>query len=55
VDGDHDEMVKHDQPRTLADWVPDSGLLIEPEVSHFAFLQNPDQFNADVLHFLKSK
>jgi pimeloyl-ACP methyl ester carboxylesterase len=55
ADGDHDEMVKHDQPRTLADWVPDSGLLIEPEVSHFAFLQNPDQFNADVLRFLKSK
>ncbi|HEY8950491.1 MAG TPA: alpha/beta hydrolase [Rhizomicrobium sp.] len=55
VDGDHDEMVKHDQPRTLANWVPNSGLLIEPEVSHFAFLQNPDQFNADVLRFLKSK
>lgn len=55
VDGDHDEMVKHDQPRTLADWVPSSGLLIEPEVSHFAFLQNPAQFNADVLRFLKSQ
>lgn len=55
VDGDHDEMVKHDQPRTLADWVPNSGLLIEPEVSHFAFLQNPAQFNADVLRFLKSQ
>jgi pimeloyl-ACP methyl ester carboxylesterase len=55
VDGDHDEMVKHDQPRTLADWVPNSGLLIEPDVSHFAFLQNPDQFNADVLRFLKSE
>jgi len=35
--------------------VPNSGLLIEPEVSHFAFLQNPDQFDADVLRFLKSK
>ncbi|MGN6516380.1 MAG: alpha/beta fold hydrolase [Rhizomicrobium sp.] len=55
VDADHDEMVRHDQPRTMADWVPDSGLLIEPEVSHFAFLQNPDQFNADILRFLKSK
>jgi pimeloyl-ACP methyl ester carboxylesterase len=55
ADGDHDEMVRHDQPRTLADWVPDSGLSIEPEVSHFAFLQNPDQFNADILRFLKSK
>ena len=55
VDADHDEMVKHDQPRTLADWIPNSGLLIEPDVSHFAFIQNPDQFDADILRFLKSK
>ena len=55
VDGDHDETVNHDQPRTLADWIPNAGLLIEPDVSHFAFLQNPDQFNADVLRFLKAK
>ncbi|HEY7977527.1 MAG TPA: alpha/beta hydrolase [Rhizomicrobium sp.] len=55
ADGDHDEMVNHDQPRTLADWVPNAGLSIQPDVSHFAFLQNPDQFNADILRFLKSK
>jgi pimeloyl-ACP methyl ester carboxylesterase len=55
ADGDHDETVKHDQPRTIADWIPNAGLLIEPDVSHFAFLQNPDQFNADVLRFLKAK
>jgi pimeloyl-ACP methyl ester carboxylesterase len=55
VDADHDEMVKHDQPRTMADWTPNAGLLIEPEVSHFALIQNPDQFNADVLRFLKSQ
>jgi len=55
ADADHDEMVNHDQPRTMADWMPDAGLLIEPEVSHFAFLQNPAQFNADVLRFLKAK
>jgi alpha/beta hydrolase fold len=29
-----------------------AGLLIEPQVSHFAFLQDPQQFNTDVLHFL---
>jgi pimeloyl-ACP methyl ester carboxylesterase len=55
VDSDHDEMVNHDQPRTMADWIPDSGLLIEPDVSHFGFIQNPDQFNADILRFLKQK
>ncbi len=32
-----------------------AGLLIEPDVSHFAFLQAPDQFNADVERFLKTR
>jgi pimeloyl-ACP methyl ester carboxylesterase len=36
----------------MADHIPNSGLLIEPQVSHFAFLQDSQQFNADVLHFL---
>jgi hypothetical protein len=27
--------------------------LIQPEVSHFSFLQDPQQFNADALHFLE--
>lgn len=55
VDGDHDESITHDQPRTLADWIPNGRLLIEPGVSHFAFIQNPDQFNADLLRFLNAK
>ena len=55
VDADHDEMVKTDQPRTMADWMPGAGLLIEPDVSHFAFIQAPDQFNADVERFLKAR
>jgi pimeloyl-ACP methyl ester carboxylesterase len=55
VDGDHDEMVKTDQPRTMADWMPNAGLLIEPDVSHFAFIQAPQQFNADVERFLKTR
>jgi pimeloyl-ACP methyl ester carboxylesterase len=55
VDADHDEMINHDQPRTMADWTPGAGLLIEPDVSHFAFLQDPEQFNRDVLHFLKKR
>jgi pimeloyl-ACP methyl ester carboxylesterase len=55
VDADHDEMVNHDQPRTMADWIPNSGLLIEPDVSHFAFIQNPDAFNDAILRFLKAR
>lgn len=55
VDADHDEMITHDQPRKMADWMPGAGLLIEPDVSHFAFLQDPEQFNRDILHFLKQR
>jgi pimeloyl-ACP methyl ester carboxylesterase len=55
VDADHDEMITHEQPRTMADWIPAAGLLIEPDVSHFAFVQAPDQFNADVERFLKTR
>jgi pimeloyl-ACP methyl ester carboxylesterase len=32
--------------------IPGAGLLIQPDVSHFSFLQDPGQFSADVLHFL---
>ena len=40
-------------PRTMADWTPGAGLSIEPDVSHFAFLQDPAQFNRDLTHFLE--
>jgi pimeloyl-ACP methyl ester carboxylesterase len=53
VDADHDEAIKRDSTLFMADHIPGSGLLIEPQVSHFAFLQDPQQFNADVLHFLE--
>jgi pimeloyl-ACP methyl ester carboxylesterase len=36
----------------MAQTILNASLLIEPEVSHFAFLQDPEQFNQDVLHFL---
>ena len=55
VDGDHDEAINHDQPRTMADWTPNAGLLIVPDVSHFGFLQDPEQFNRDILHFLQKR
>jgi pimeloyl-ACP methyl ester carboxylesterase len=55
ADGDHDEAINHDQPRTMAEWIPGAGLLIEPDVSHFAFLQDPVQFNRDLAHFLEKR
>jgi pimeloyl-ACP methyl ester carboxylesterase len=55
VDADHDEAIKRSNTLFMADHIPNSGLLIEPRVSHFAFLQNPQQFNDDVLHFLEQE
>jgi pimeloyl-ACP methyl ester carboxylesterase len=53
VDADHDEAIKRSDTLFLADQIPGSALLILPAVSHFAFLQDAHQFNADVLHFLE--
>jgi pimeloyl-ACP methyl ester carboxylesterase len=55
VDGDHDEAIKRDHTERLASLIPGAGLLIQPQVSHFSFIQDPAQFNADVLHFLEKK
>lgn len=52
VDGDHDEAIKRDNTEFMAASIPEAGLLIQPEVSHFSFLQDPGQFNDDVLRFL---
>ncbi|HUZ71669.1 MAG TPA: alpha/beta fold hydrolase [Stellaceae bacterium] len=52
VDADHDEAIKRENTLFMADHIPGAGLLIQPDVSHFSFLQDPQQFNSDVLHFL---
>ncbi len=52
VDGDHDEAIKRAHTEAIAAAIPHAGLLILPQVSHFAFLQDPAQFNFAVLHFL---
>ena len=41
VDGDHDEAIKRDHTEAIAAAIPHAGLLILPNVSHFAFLQDP--------------
>jgi pimeloyl-ACP methyl ester carboxylesterase len=53
VDADHDEAIKRENTLFMADNIPGSGLLIQPDVSHFSFIQDPAQFNADVKHFLQ--
>ena len=52
VDGDHDEAIRRDNTLYMADHIPGACLLIQPGVSHFSMLQDPQQFNEDVLHFM---
>ncbi len=53
VDADHDEAIKRENTEFMAAHIPGAGLLIQAEVSHFSFLQDPQQFTDNVLHFLE--
>jgi pimeloyl-ACP methyl ester carboxylesterase len=53
VDADHDEAIKRENTEFMAANIPNAGLLLQPEVSHFSFLQDPEQFTSDLLHFLQ--
>ena len=55
VDGDHDEAIKRENTLFMAKQIPGARLLIQPDVSHFSFLQNPRRFNRDLLRFLRAK
>jgi pimeloyl-ACP methyl ester carboxylesterase len=52
ADGDHDEAIKRAHTEYIAATIPGAGLLILPNTSHFAFLQNPELFNTALLNFL---
>jgi pimeloyl-ACP methyl ester carboxylesterase len=52
ADGDHDEAIKREHTEYIAATIPSAGLLILPNTSHFAFLQDPGLFGYAVLHFL---
>ncbi len=54
VDGDYDEAIKRENTDYMASQIPGAGELILPEVSHFAFLQDPAMFNETLLHFLSA-
>ena len=53
ADGEYDEAIKQSHDRYMADTIPGARLVILPNVSHFAMLQNPAEFNAAVLDFLE--
>ena len=51
LDGEYDEIIRRDHTERLADAIPSTRLVIQPAASHFAMLQNPDQFNKAVIEF----
>jgi pimeloyl-ACP methyl ester carboxylesterase len=53
ADGEHDEIIKPQHTRYLAATIPNARLVILPNVSHFAILQDPGAFGAVVLDFLR--
>jgi pimeloyl-ACP methyl ester carboxylesterase len=55
VDGDRDEAIKRAHTEYLARAIPGARLIILKDVSHFAMLQDPAQFNAAMLGFLDSR
>jgi pimeloyl-ACP methyl ester carboxylesterase len=54
ADGEYDEAIKQSHDRYMAATIPGARLVILPKVSHFAMLQNPAEFDAAVLEFLKT-
>lgn len=52
VQGAGDEFIRREHAEYLARGIPGATLTILPGVTHFAPLQRPDEFNANVLAFL---
>jgi pimeloyl-ACP methyl ester carboxylesterase len=53
VHSQHDEFIRREHAEYLARTIPRAQLIILPDVSHFAPLQRPAQFNATLLDFLR--
>jgi pimeloyl-ACP methyl ester carboxylesterase len=52
VHAEHDEFITPDHAAYLARSVPGADLVVLPDVSHFAPLQRPEQFNHAMLAFV---
>lgn len=52
VQSEHDEFIRREHAEYLAHSIPGAELKILSDVSHFAPLQRPEQFNGEVLAFL---
>jgi pimeloyl-ACP methyl ester carboxylesterase len=54
ADGEYDEIIKSAHTKQISAAIRGSSLLILPNVSHFAMLQNPAEFNSAVNKFLSN-
>jgi pimeloyl-ACP methyl ester carboxylesterase len=52
VHAEHDEFIERAHAEYLARTIPNARFVLLPDVSHFAPLQRPDDFNRAVLQFL---
>jgi pimeloyl-ACP methyl ester carboxylesterase len=52
VHSEHDEFIKREHAEYLAQSIPNAEFVFLPDVSHFAPLQRPKQFNTTILTFL---
>ena len=52
VQGERDEFIRREHAEYLARTIPGATLTILPDVTHFAPVQRPDQFNASIGTFL---
>jgi pimeloyl-ACP methyl ester carboxylesterase len=53
ADGAHDEAIKPEHTEYLARTIPGAALIVLPDVSHFGMLQNPQEFSAAAIGFLR--
>lgn len=52
VVGDHDEAILWPHTEHMAATIPNATLVVLPEVSHFAMLQAPEEYNAAIRAFI---
>jgi pimeloyl-ACP methyl ester carboxylesterase len=55
ADGDHDEAIKRSHTDYMARTIPGAKLVILKDVSHFAMLQDPAQFNAAMIGYVDGR
>ena len=53
VHSEHDEFIKQEHAEYLAQTIPNAEFIFLPDVSHFAPLQRPEQFNREMLAFVE--